>query len=206
MLDKGTAFEFTKIRAHEIEERATVSVKLVNQNKLSDKGKKQQQSTKTKPKPDSASSKSNFCGSSWHKKLQDCPAKKDGVVCKTCDKPGHFARACLHPTKEETKSKIKIKKVKVHELSEDDSRYPDEYVSRLSTIQMTSLASESDEDDRVMKTFVDNKIYPVSDVKIMKKLIRLVVDSGATSTILNKPDYQKTSTEINEKANHRLQI
>ena len=181
-------------------------MKRVNQKKWSDKGKKQHQSTKTKSKPDSASSKCNFCGGSWHKKLQDCPAKKDGVVCKTCDKPGHFARACLHPTKEETKSKIKIKKVKVHELSEDDSRYPDEYVSRLSTIQMTSLASESDEDDRVMKTFVDNKIYPVSDVKIMKKLIRLVVDSGATSTILNKPDYQTTSSEINEKANHRLQI
>ena len=188
MLDKGTAFEFTKIRAHEIEERATVSVKLVNQNKLSDKWKKQQQSTKTKPKPDSASSKSNFCGSSWHKKLQDCPAKKDGVLCKTCDKPGHFARASLHPTKEKTKSKTKIKKVKVHESSEDDSSDPDEYVSRLSTIlnksdyqkigspQLKStrkriIAYRSKKPEPVLGKFTAEIMEPVTQVSLMTSIL-----------------------------------
>jgi len=43
----------------------------------------------------------------------------------------------------------------------------------------------------VKKTSVDGQVYPTIKLTILNKKIRLVVDSGATTIILSKSDYQK---------------
>jgi len=38
----------------------------------------------------------SFCGNSWHDDLKLCPARN--VICRSCNKKGHFAKSCKHKT------------------------------------------------------------------------------------------------------------
>ena len=195
LLEKGTAFELTKIRAQEIEEGGSSVVKKISQKKKpAFKGHDQKQQ-KVKPKSESQKGDCKFCGGEWHKRLEDCPARRDGVTCKQCKRAGHFARACLNPgTNKSTGSKTPVRKVKVHDSSEDDSSDLDEFANKLTVVNTATTESsddDSDMEDVVKKTSVDGQVYPTIKLTILNKKIRLVVDSGATTIILNKSDYQK---------------
>ena len=119
LLEKATTFELTKIRAQEIEDGAASNITVnkigVKKGQSNNKGQRGQWRKQKSNKSDQDKEKKscNFCGGSWHNKLTECPARKEGVVCKVCKKQGHFARACLHPDAgKSTKSKTPVRKVK----------------------------------------------------------------------------------------------
>ena len=59
------------------------------------------------------------------------------------------------------------------------------------TTAIQSSDEESDVEDFIKKTSEKGQVYPTIKLQILNRNIRLVVDSGATTIILNKADYCK---------------
>ena len=100
--------------------------------------------------------KCSFCGMPWHKLLSDCPARK--VTCNKCQRPGHFAKVC----RQTAKGSGSINAV-VPDVEQDAS----------SSVFMLS-------DDAV--SFVDSGVI---DVKINGTNVKMLVDTGASCTLIS---------------------
>ena len=162
LLEKATTYELTKMRAKQIEEGcSSAPSETVNKvgNKRNRFNKPQQNKAKADDKKLDQQKMCNFCGYNWHKKLNDCPAQREGVKCKSCGRPGHFAQAC----RSKSKGKSQIRKVnKKEDSSDDNSRDVEEFTNRVRRETETSSDDESSEEEEVIiKTTLGNKVHPM---------------------------------------------
>ncbi|XP_057380642.1 uncharacterized protein LOC130703039 [Daphnia carinata] len=171
LLEKGTTYELTKFQSKQIEEGSGTSTinKIVTKKKNFNKGNFCQQNKKESGKQNNSKT-CTFCGGNWHKKLQYCPAKKEGVVCGKCHKEGHFARICRHPSSIGSKEKKLVRNVKFQDTSDEDSSNVEEFTNRAAA---------------------DNKIQPTIKLEVLDSSINFLVDSGASVTLINERAYEK---------------
>ena len=114
------------------------------------------------------------CGLVWPHKTSPCPAK--GKTCRKCGKPNHFAKMCL------TKSNSK--------LHHQQQRSQKANVNQVSAAQ-EELASSSDDEYLYTTNHGSNapKI-PRASVKIGDVVVEMVIDTGATTDILDEATYR----------------
>ena len=105
--------------------------------------------------------KCSFCGMSWHKTLNDCPARR--MTCNKCQRQGHFAKVCRQPSK----SGGSVNAVLPRSVDVDDHQDACESIFMLS-------------DDTI--GFIDTSVI---DVKINGTNVKMLVDTGASCTLIS---------------------
>ena len=113
------------------------------------------------------------CGLTWPHKKGPCPAK--GKTCRKCGKPNHFAKMCR------TKSSTRPRQ---HQGSQNAD------VIQVSTIQEQPTSSSDDEYLYTMNYGPNIPKIPKASVEIDNVKVEMIVDTGATTDILDETTYR----------------
>ena len=133
----------------------------------------------TKPSKDSLSDTCRKCGLAWPHKGNPCPAK--GQTCKKCGKPNHFARMCLTPTSQ-------------HKLQQSSNSQKTK-LRQVTTVQEDCTSSS---DDEYLYTLgKDKSKIPLVTVKINNVDVEMVIDTGASTDIIDEVAFEKINRNQN---------
>ena len=134
------------------------------------------------------------CGLAWPHKTGPCPAK--GKTCRKCGKPNHFAKVCL------TKSSTRPRQQRQHQRSQKAD------VNQVSMAQEQVASSSDDEYLYTMNYGSNVPKTPKASVEIDKVEVEMIVDTGATTDILDETTCcnvcQKGVTELSRPQNSCL--
>ena len=129
------------------------------------------------------------CGLVWPYKTSPCPAK--GKTCWKCGKPNHFAKMCLTKS---TPNRITSNSTANNQIN----------VNQVSAAQ-DELASSSD--DKYLYTInhsLNAPKIPKVSVKIGDVVVKMVIDTGATTDILDEATYRNIhQNEDTASADHK---
>ena len=146
-----------------------------------------------KPKPRQKTYRPNKCrncGSAWPHKDGLCPGK--GRTCRKWGKPKHFAKFCFtpqnirqNPRETQARQPHPTAKSSVRQISQDQSSYSskDKYLYTLDQDTTTNLKT------------------PLVNIKVNGVLIKMIIDTGASTDILDEDSF----TKINQSQTIELQ-
>ncbi len=119
------------------------------------------------------------CGLAWPHKMNPCPAK--GKICRKCGKPNHFAKMCLSKPK-----------ARPHQHSQK---------ANINQVQEEAPSSSDDSDDEYLYTMnydSNTPKIPKVFVKIDDVVVEMIIDTGATTDILDEATYRNIREEDSE--------
>ena len=175
LLTKARALEASETQASGIEK----SLLPENVNRLhQDQGRPP---PKPKPRPKTYSpNKCRNCGSVWPHKDGLCPAK--GRTCRKCGKPNHFAKVCFTPPNKRQNPRP-TRACQPHPTV------------RSSVRQISQDQSSPSSDDEYLYTLdqdsTTNSKTPLVNVKVNGVHIEMIVDTGASTDILDEDSFAK---------------
>ena len=143
-------------------------------------GPKQIESILTTPQS-TRSSTCRQCGLIWPHKMSPCPAK--GRTCRKCEKSNHFAKMCLS-------------KPKAIQQTQCSHKSNVNYVT-----QIESASSSDDEYLYTMRQDENTLSIPKISIEINEVTVDMIVDTGASTDILDEVTYCR----INHRLNIKLQ-
>ncbi|XP_062610190.1 uncharacterized protein K02A2.6-like [Saccostrea cucullata] len=163
-LDSARAMEVSQLQASGMEDHKSQDVHLNAANRKVNSSKQRKQREPT--------SKCRNCGKEWPHKDRPCPAKDK--ACNKCKKIGHFAKQCRSGQKQDTRNfnrTPKSKKPGVNNL--DNGSSDEEYAFGLQICATKSL--------------------PIANVKINGIKVDMLVDSGASVTVMDESTFERVS-------------
>ena len=168
LLTKARSLEASKRQATGMEKslsHTSEEVNRVHDKQRKPKGAKSQQTR---------SSTCHQCGLAWPHKTGPCPAK--GKTCRKCGKPNHFAKMCR------TKSSTRPRQ---HQGSQNAD------VNQVSTTQEQPTSSSNDEYLHTINYGLNILKIPKASVEIGNIEVEMIVDTGATTDILDEATYRR---------------
>ena len=178
LLSKARTLEASKLQATGIEQSLSSPTTSSAQSDLVNRV-----STQFKPGHSTRSrqqkQKCNHCGYSWPHRTSPCPAQ--GKSCNQCGKANHFAKVCRthpmssqpHPSKSTTQEKQKQQPLcKLDVAPSEDSSTDDEYLYTVKDTKDAPMVST-----------------PIVSVKVDNVPIKRMVDSGATTDIIDETTF-----------------
>ena len=119
------------------------------------------------------------CGGAWPHKQGPCPAR--GQICHKCGKPNHFAKVCFTQTgRREDQPK---------------SRGCPSCSSHKSAVRQITHEQQSSSDDEYLYTLDQYPAVPktpLMSVRVNSVLIKMIVDTGASTDIVDESAFTKS--------------
>ena len=128
------------------------------------------------------------CGFTWPHTTSPCPAK--GKTCKKCGKPNHFAKMCL--SKSHAPELPHAKATTPHKKKpQSNVRHIQAEVKQTEQIENSDTESTSTEEGVfTLGSDADKMKVPVTNVEVNDVTVKMMIDTGASTDIIDEPTYQ----------------
>jgi transposase InsO family protein len=126
------------------------------------------------------------CGKPWPHRNNPCPAK--GQTCHKCGKPNHYAKVCRSSRNNKPQQKLHVRQVTENSTQEKSTQ--------------ESEASSDSDDEYIFSTGKDESKIPTITVKINCADVPMIVDTGASTDIIDEKAFSQINQHLPVKLGH----